>query len=124
MPRTILVADDEANLLNLLKDNLEDDGFSVLTASDGEEALKLWLQMKPDAIVLDIEMPKMNGWKVLEEIRQVTRDLKTPIILVLSAYAQPGDIQRGMALGANKYMTKPFKVRELSAALTELLGKD
>ena len=121
MIRKILVADDEANLLHLLKDNLEEEGFSVLTASDGDQALKLWIQHRPDAVVLDIEMPRMNGWKVLEEIRQVTQSNKDPIILILSAYAQPNDIKRGMALGANKYMTKPFKIRELVDTLTELL---
>ena len=121
MRKTVLVADDEANLLNLLKDNLEDAGYNVLAAADGEEALKQWVVNKPEAIVLDIEMPKMNGWMVLEEIRKITRNPDSPVIVILSAYVQPGDIKRGLALGANRYITKPFKVGELLAALKELL---
>ncbi|OGR82901.1 MAG: hypothetical protein A2901_08820 [Elusimicrobia bacterium RIFCSPLOWO2_01_FULL_54_10] len=119
--RTVLVADDEVNLLNLLKDNLEEEGYEVFTAADGEEALKVWVQKRPDAVVLDIEMPRMNGWKVLEEIRKVTLSNEVPVILILSAYAQHEDIQRGMALGANKYLTKPFKTRALVETIEEYL---
>lgn len=107
----ILIADDEANLLLLLKDNLEEYGFEVLTATNGEEA---WMQCseKPDVIILDVEMPKLNGWQVCEKVRQ-TSDMKQTPILILSAYAQPEDIKKGLALGANKYLTKPFKIKEL-----------
>ena len=120
MKQTVLVVDDEINLLNLLQDNLEDAGYGVITAPDGEEALKRWIEKKPAAIILDIEMPKMNGWQVLKEIRQVSP--KAPIIIILSAYAQPENIKRGLSMGANHYMTKPFKVRELLDSLEGLLA--
>ena len=124
MSRTVLIADDEANLLNLLKDNLEESGYSVLTAADGEQALHLWLENRPDVIVLDIEMPKMNGWQVLEEVRRVSKDKELPVILVLSAYTQPEDIRRGLKLGANKYLTKPFKLKVLVESIEEFLKKN
>ena len=124
MSRTVLIADDEANLLNLLKDNLEESGYTVLTATDGEEALHLWLENRPDVIVLDIEMPKMNGWQVLEEGRRVSKDKELPGILVLSAYTQPEDIRRGLKLGANKYLTKPFKLKVLVESIEEFLKKN
>jgi len=124
MSRTVLIADDEANLLNLLKDNLEESGYTVLTATDGEEALHLWLENRPDVIVLDIEMPKMNGWQVLEEVRRVSKDKELPVILVLSAYTQPEDIRRGLKLGANKYLTKPFKLKVLVESIEEFLKKN
>ena len=121
MSRTVLIADDESNLLNLLKDNLEDEGFTVFTASDGEEALEVWSRKKPDVIVLDIEMPKMNGWQVLERIRAATGDKEIPAILILSAYAQPEDLHRGAKLGANKDLAKPFKLKTLVESIEEAL---
>lgn len=123
MSRTVMVADDEPNLLNLLKDNLEDEGFTVLTAANGEEALEVWSQNKPDVIVLDIEMPKLNGWQVLEAIRRTSGDKEIPVIFILSAYSQPEDIQRGSKLGADKYLTKPFKLKALVEAIEESLKK-
>lgn len=120
--KVVLVADDEANLLLLLKDNLEEQGFSVLTAENGEEALSKCIQEKPDIVILDVEMPKMNGWKVCENIRNKRELNYVPVILILSAYAQPEDIQKGLALGANKYITKPFKMKELVESVLKMLA--
>ena len=111
--KAVLIADDELHLLLLLKDNLEEYGFKVITAVDGEEALDKYIAEKPDVVILDVEMPKMNGWRVCEKIRQTSGADATPVILILSAYAQPEDVKRGLKLGANKYITKPFKMREL-----------
>ncbi len=108
----VLIADDEENLLLLLKDNFEDHGFEVAIAKNGEEALRNSMLKKPNAIILDVEMPKMNGWQVCEKIRK-NPDLKDVPIVILSAYAQPEDIKKGLAAGANKYMSKPFKMNEL-----------
>ena len=111
--KKVLVADDELHLLLLLKDNLEEYGFKVLTASDGEEALEKCMSEKPGVVILDVEMPKLNGWRVCEKIRQTSDAHYAPYILILSAYAQPEDVKKGLKLGANKYITKPFKMREL-----------
>ena len=116
----ILIADDEVNLLLLIKDNLEEYGYQVLTAVDGEEALDMAVSERPDLIILDIEMPKLDGWQVCQKIRQ-NAEFKNMPILILSAYVQARDIKRGIGLGANQYLTKPFKIRELLGILKELL---
>lgn len=119
----VLIADDEANLLLLLKDNLEEHGFQVITATNGEEALQRCMEHKPNVVILDVEMPKLNGWRVCEKITQNTEKNEMPVILILSAYAQPEDIKRGLRLGAKKYMTKPFKMKELVEAIASLSKK-
>ena len=111
--KVVLVADDEINLLLLLRDNLEEYGFKVVTAADGQDALEKFNAEKPDVVILDVEMPKMNGWKVCESIRRKSGSKDAPLILILSAYVQPEDIKKGLAMGANKYFTKPFKMKEL-----------
>lgn len=108
----VLVADDEVNLLLLLKDNFEEHGFDVITAANGEEAYQKSVAEKPDMIILDVEMPKLNGLQVCEKIRK-TEELKTVPILIFSAYAQPEDVKKGFALGADDYIPKPFKIRDL-----------
>ncbi len=115
----ILVADDEQNLLLLLKDNLEEYGFDVVTATNGQEALDKALSVVPSVVILDVEMPKLNGWQVCEKIRADSRLKNTPV-LILSAYAQPEDIKKGLALGANHYLTKPFKMKDLIDVLADL----
>jgi len=116
----VLIADDEVNLLTLLKDNLEEQGFRVSAAVDGEDALEKCMKEKPDVVVLDVEMPKLNGWRVCQEIRRNTDTSRMPVILMLSAYAQPEDIKKGLGLGAKKYMTKPFKMQELVETILAL----
>jgi len=118
----VLIADDEENLLTLLKDNLEERGFEVNAATNGEEALQGVLAHKPNFIILDVEMPKLNGFQVCEKIR-ANPDFKDVPILILSAYAQPEHIKRGMEAGANLYMTKPFKMNELEENIRKLLNK-
>ncbi len=115
----ILVADDEQNLLLLLKDNLEEYGFDVVTATNGQEALYKAQTITPSVIILDVEMPKLNGWQVCEKVRADSRLKNTPV-LILSAYAQPEDIKKGLALGANQYLTKPFKMKDLIDVLAGL----
>ena len=118
----ILIADDEVNLLLLLKDNLEEYGFDVVTAADGAEAYEKATQEKPDIIVLDVEMPRLNGLQVCEKIRRLPEFAAVPI-MILSAYAQAEDIKKGLALGANQYMTKPFRVKELVETIRGLRVK-
>ncbi len=118
----VLIADDEENLLVLLKDNLEERGFEVNVAADGEEALESVTAEKPNIIILDVEMPKLNGWQVCEKIR-ANPNLKDVPVIILSAYAQPEHIKRGLQAGANLYMTKPFKMDELEDNLRKLLKK-
>lgn len=118
----VLVADDEANLLLLLKDNFEEHGFEVITAVNGEEAFQKSLNEKPDMIILDVEMPKLNGFQVCEKVRQNPALDNVPI-LVFSAYAQPEDIKKGLALGADDYIIKPFKIKDLISTVFHLFKK-
>ena len=121
--RVVLVADDEANLALLLKGNLEEYGFDVVIAADGEDVLAKFDFEKPDVVILDVEMPKMNGWGVCESIRRISGSNSRPVILILSAYAQPEDIKKGLSLGANRYFTKPFKMKELIETIVNLLAE-
>ncbi|MBU4532705.1 MAG: response regulator transcription factor [Eubacteriales bacterium] len=116
---TILVVDDEQAVRDLARLYLEREGFRVETAADGEEALARVADLRPDLIVLDIMLPKMDGWAVCREIR---RELVTPIIF-LSAKGEEYDRILGLELGADDYLTKPFSPRELVARVKAVLRR-
>jgi len=109
--RTILVVDDEKPILDILKYNLEKEGFSVLGAADGEEGLLLALTKNPDLILLDIMMPKMDGFDVCRRVREKSN---VPIIMI-TAREEEVDKVLGLELGADDYITKPFSIREVLA---------
>ncbi|GEN49966.1 response regulator YycF [Alkalibacterium pelagium] len=109
--KKILVVDDEKPISDIVKFNLEKEGFEVVTAYDGEEAVEKVEEENPDLIVLDLMLPKMDGLEVCREVRK-TRD--TPIIMV-TAKDQEIDKVLGLELGADDYVTKPFSNRELVA---------
>ncbi|MBE7022579.1 MAG: response regulator transcription factor [Ruminococcaceae bacterium] len=111
MERTVLVVDDERPILDILKFNLEKEGFSVLGAADGEEGLLLALTKNPDLILLDIMLPKIDGFDVCKRIREKSN---VPIIMI-TAREEEVDKVLGLELGADDYITKPFSVRELMA---------
>jgi two-component system response regulator VicR len=116
---TILVVDDERPLAEILKYNLEREGFTVLLAFDGEEALRRVKQDAPDLIILDIMLPKKDGFTVCREIRAVK---ETPIIM-LTAKETELDKVLGLELGADDYVTKPFSAREISARVKAILRR-
>jgi DNA-binding response OmpR family regulator len=123
MANTILVVDDKPGVRTLLREHLTEEGFRVVTASDGREALMVARQEKPDLILLDIMMPEMGGY---EFIRYHRAERDTPIIL-LTAKLEETDKVLGLELGADDYVTKPFGMRELVARIRALLrrvGKD
>lgn len=111
MNERILVVDDEKAIVDILKFNLQKEGYEVITGYDGEESLKLYSQHKPDLILLDIMMPKRDGFEVCRKIRETSN---VPIIM-LTARAEEVDKVLGLELGADDYVTKPFSVRELMA---------
>ena len=108
---TILIIEDDPAMLRGLKDNFEFKGYSVLAAADGEEGLNAALDKKPDLILLDIMLPKINGYEVCRLIRQEHLDM--PIIM-LTAKGEESDIVLGLNLGADDYVTKPFSIKELA----------
>ncbi|NLK97825.1 MAG: response regulator transcription factor, partial [Epulopiscium sp.] len=111
MNQKILVVDDEKNIADIIKFNLKKEGYEVLTAYDGEEALDIIFSKDPDLILLDIMMPKIDGFQVCRKVREKK---STPIVM-LTARAEEVDKVLGLELGADDYVTKPFSVRELMA---------
>ncbi|MDK2801028.1 MAG: two-component system, OmpR family, response regulator VicR [Clostridiales bacterium] len=111
MNRKILVVDDEKPIVDILKFNLKKEGYTVVEAYDGEEAVKKALHENPDLILLDIMLPKMDGFAVCKKLRE---KISTPI-LMLTAREEEVDKVLGLELGADDYITKPFSVRELMA---------
>ncbi|MBG9768981.1 two-component system response regulator PhoP [Bacillus vallismortis] len=120
MNKKILVVDDEESIVTLLQYNLERSGYDVITASDGEEALKRAETEKPDLIVLDVMLPKLDGIEVCKQLRQ--QKLMFPI-LMLTAKDEEFDKVLGLELGADDYMTKPFSPREVNARVKAILRR-
>lgn len=111
MSKKILIVDDEKNIVDILKFNLKKDGFTTIEAYDGERAIELAMHEKPDLILLDVMLPKMDGFTVCRKLRQ---SISTPIIM-LTAKEEEVDKVLGLELGADDYITKPFSQRELMA---------
>ncbi len=111
MSKKILIVDDEKNIVDILKFNLKKEGYDTIEAYDGEEAVNLALSQNPDLILLDIMLPKMDGFTVCRKLRQ---SISTPI-LMLTAKEEEVDKVLGLELGADDYITKPFSPRELMA---------
>ncbi|HUS15196.1 MAG TPA: response regulator transcription factor [Chloroflexia bacterium] len=118
-PSTVLVVDDEATLRETLDYNLRREGYRVLTAADGPEAVRLAYAERPDLVILDVMLPGMSG---LEVCRALRRELTTPI-LMLSAREEEIDKVLGLELGADDYLSKPFGLRELLARVRALLRR-
>jgi DNA-binding response OmpR family regulator len=116
---TILAADDDPQLLRLVTRNLQLEGYNVLAASDGQQALTQIEQQMPDLVLLDVMMPKMDGFTVCNRVREFSN---VPIIIV-TARGQDQDKVRGLDLGADDYLTKPFNVDELLARVRAVLRR-
>ncbi len=121
MPPTILIADDDPVIQKLLAVNFEMEGYRVVTASDGAEALERVGSDHPDLAVLDVMMPRVDGLDVVRTLRADSATCTMPIIL-LSAKAQAVDINRGLEAGADVYVTKPFDPAELLDKAAALIG--
>ena len=119
MPSTVLVADDEKNIVQLIKLYLTNEGFVVETAQDGQEALEKARRFKPDLVVLDIMMPRMDG---LEVCRRLRKESNVPVIM-LTARTDDVDKIVGLELGADDYVTKPFNPKELTARVRAILRR-
>ena len=117
--KTILVVDDEKPIVDILTYNLQKEGYATLEANDGEEAIRIATEQKPDLILLDIMLPKIDGLTVCKKLRHT---LNVPI-LILSAKDEEIDKILGLELGADDYITKPFSVRELMARVKANLRK-
>ena len=119
MPPTVLVVEDEPNLLTALKYTLEQAGYDALTATDGESGLRLTRTREPDLVILDVMLPNIDGFEVCRMIR---RESDVPI-LILTARGEEVDRVVGLELGADHYVTKPFSMRELMARIRNMLRR-
>ncbi len=112
MAKKILVVDDERHIVRLVQVNLDRAGYEVLVAYDGIEALEKVSEDKPDMVILDVMMPRMDGLEVLKKL-QADEDTKDIPVIMLTAKAQDADIFKGWSSGVSSYLTKPFNPREL-----------
>ena len=119
MGTKILVVDDDRNICELLKLYLENDGYTVFVANDGQEAVEMFQSKAPELVLLDIMLPKMDGWQVCREIRKTSN---TPIIM-LTAKGETFDKVLGLELGADDYVTKPFDAKEVMARVKAVLRR-
>ena len=116
----VLLVEDEETLALIIKDTLEGQGFRIRLAKDGEEGLRRFFEEKPDVLVADVMMPRMDGFEMVRRIRQT--DKQTPV-LFLTARSTINDVVEGFELGANDYLKKPFGMQELIVRIKALLGR-
>ena len=119
MPNTILIVEDEPNLLAALQYNLKQEGYTALTATDGEVGLRMAMSLSPDLVILDVMLPRLDGFEVCRLLR---RESGVPI-LMLTARGEEVDRVVGLELGADDYVTKPFSMRELLARVRNLVRR-
>lgn len=120
--KKILIVDDEKNLIALVALHMQMAGYEPLFAFDGEEALTVAQQEKPDLIILDLMLPKLDGWGVCQCVRE-RHDLKYIPIIMLTAKSEIEDKLKGFELGADDYVTKPFSPKELVARVNRVLNR-
>lgn len=117
---TVLLVEDELTLAMIIKDTLEESGFTIHTAADGEEGLRLFFELHPDVLVADVMMPKLDGFEMVRRIRQTDKQIP---VLFLTARSAINDVVAGFELGANDYLKKPFGMQELIIRIKALMGK-
>lgn len=122
MTPKILIADDEPNIVISLEYLLKREGYTVVIARDGQEALDAIARELPDLVLLDVMMPKKTGFEVCQEVR-ANDALKAVKILMLTAKGRDTDVAKGTAMGADAYMTKPFSTRDLAQKVADMLGQ-
>jgi DNA-binding response OmpR family regulator len=121
MSKRILIADDEPNIVISLEFLMKREGFEVVVANDGEAALKLMERKAPDLVLLDVMLPKKNGFEVCQQIKGNPAWQATKVVM-LTAKGRDTEVAKGLALGADAYMTKPFATKDLVVQVKKLLG--
>ena len=121
MSKTVLIADDEPNTVISLEFLLEQAGYQVLVAHDGQEALEAIQRQPPDLVLLDVMLPRLSGFDVCQKIRE-NPDWQHMRIVMLTAKGREVEISKGLALGANAYIPKPFSTQELLAQISAQLA--
>ena len=120
MKKKILIIEDEIDLIKVLKDTFEKDNFQVFCAEDGEEGIEKFYEKNPDLILLDINMPKKNGWEVCKEVREQSN---IPIVMMTARDSEIDEL-KGLNIGADDYITKPFSLKVLVVKVKKILKID
>ncbi|MEW8202115.1 MAG: response regulator [Candidatus Thiodiazotropha endolucinida] len=120
MTKTILIVDDEPNIVLSVEYLMKREGYQVMTANDGQVAIEMIADTRPDLLILDVMMPRKNGFEVCREIRADPALSRLPI-LMLSAKGREAEIKKGISLGADAYITKPFSTHDLVDKVNQLL---
>ena len=120
--KKVLIVDDEEHIVELIKFNLETQGYTVYTANNGVDALKATKKEHPDLVLLDLMLPEMDGYDVCKAIKS-NKDIANTSIIMLTAKGEEFDKVLGLELGADDYMTKPFSIRELQARVKAVLRR-
>jgi len=121
MSHKVLIADDEPNIVISLEYLMKRAGYEVLVARDGQEAIDAIRRERPRLVLLDVMMPKKSGYDVCQELR-ADEELKGTLVLMLTAKGRDTDIDKGLGVGADAYITKPFATKELVAKVADMLG--
>ena len=121
MPKKILIIEDNLQNLRVVQLSLKDQGYLLLEATDGNDALKLALKERPDLIIMDIQLPGMSGIEITRKLRERPDFQQVPIVAV-TAYAMRGDKEKALNLGFDAYLTKPISTRELASLVAEMLA--
>jgi DNA-binding response OmpR family regulator len=121
MKQRVLIADDEPNIVISLEFLMEQSGYEIRTVANGDDALRVAREFRPHLLLLDIMLPLKNGFEVCQVIRE-SPELKAVKIIMLTAKGRETEVAKGLALGADAYITKPFATRELLEAVKRLLG--
>lgn len=122
MAKKILVVDDEPNIALSVEFLMKREGYEVAIATDGQEAIDMLPEVKPDLMILDVMMPRKNGFEVCSEVRSNPELADLPV-LMLTAKGREAEIKKGLSLGADAYIAKPFSTHELVAKVIELLNQ-
>lgn len=122
MAPKILIVEDDSNISNLLFISLSGRGYDLYTASDGQEALERMGELKPDLLITDVMMPRMNGYQLVHTLTQERYDIPTPKIIILTSRTDEEDVKKGLKVGADMYIPKPFDVQEIPQRVKELLS--
>jgi len=120
MSKKILIVEDDPRSLKMIRMTLRPYGYSLLEATDGEEALKVARSDKPDLIIMDLRLPKVSGLEVTRQLRQMS-DFNHIAIIAITAYAMKGDKEKAISAGCDAYLAKPINTRELPRLVTEML---
>jgi two-component system cell cycle response regulator DivK len=120
MSRKILIVEDDPRSLKMIRMTLRPYGYSLLEATDGEEALKVARSDKPDLIIMDLRLPKVSGLEVTRQLRQMS-NFNHISIIAITAYAMKGDKEKAISAGCDAYVAKPINTRELPRLITEML---